>query len=103
MAQQAKPNCSGQIEDLRPQLYSCSKGRTKIPCFCSSLFRPSSTAMSFPIQCALGPRVNQPLHQEQHKNHHCDECTKAQPAKRHCPWVEEYGLDGENHVDQGVD
>ena len=35
----------GQMEDLRPQLYSHSTGTTAMPCFCNSNASPSSIAM----------------------------------------------------------
>src|SRR5262245_42990820 len=42
MAQQASPNCSGQIEFLRPQLYSSCIEVTQTPCLCRSLRSCSS-------------------------------------------------------------
>src|SRR5436309_6874384 len=38
MAQHARPNCNGQIDDFRPQLYRPSMDVTKTPFFCSSDF-----------------------------------------------------------------
>src|SRR5262245_26641213 len=42
MAQQASPNCSGQIEFLRPQLYRSCIEVTQTPCLCSSVRNCSS-------------------------------------------------------------
>src|SRR5215831_6067366 len=42
MAQQASPNCRGQIEFLRPQLYSSCIEVTQTPCLCSSVRNCSS-------------------------------------------------------------
>src|SRR5262250_3173510 len=42
MAQQASPNCSGQIEFLRPQLYRSCIEVTQTPCLCSSVRSCSS-------------------------------------------------------------
>src|ERR1035438_6293934 len=92
MAQQARPNCIGQIEFLRPQLYNSLTVVTKTPCLPSSIFKSGSTAMmnhsstvktrtgannltqgllanvSCPCQNSLCPGPRQTLGQEQDKD-----------------------------------
>src|SRR5205814_2834423 len=98
MAQQARPNCSGQTEFFRPQLYISPNVVVKIPCLLNSLRSPSSMVstgsvgvlerwsivfpplrhsdtplLHFPLlprQYSLLPGPDQTFDQQQEKNYH---------------------------------
>src|ERR1043166_3659903 len=69
MAQQAKPNCSGQTELLRPQLYSSWSVVVKTPCLVNSLRSPSSMAL-IPGQNPFHPGPGQTVNQQQENRLH---------------------------------
>src|SRR5947208_3730396 len=58
MAQQASPNWSGQMEFLRPQLYSSCMEVTQTPCRCSSLRSASSICPSLMLSSYKSYKVS---------------------------------------------
>src|SRR5581483_2256993 len=108
MAQQARPNCSGQTEFLRPQLYKSASFVVKIPCLLSSLRSPSSIRqlvrfkISLPGQNPFPPSPNEPFHQQQQKHHHGDKSPNRQAGKGDRKGQQKNGFNIKNEENNAV-
>src|SRR4051812_17126011 len=91
IAQQARPNWSGQTELLRPQLTNSSMLESRMPWRRSSSRSASVTPagsvvtkslMLFPLEVAAMPGPDQALGQEQDEDEHRDERAGGQSGER---------------------
>src|SRR6266850_186147 len=117
IAQQARPNCAGQIADRRAHCTSLStvvvrsgssgSSPCSWPCVCSrafmkvlrSLARGGTRAARSPIEHALAPDVHEPHEQNQEKRHDLYESGPPEVAQRHSPRIEKRHLDVEQQED----
>src|SRR4051812_40965478 len=92
MAQQARPNVTGQIDERRAHctIFSTVVVRTGI-----SASRPIGS----PLEHALAPDVDVPGRQEEHEEHDLYEPVPPEIAKGHRPRIEERDLDVEEQED----
>src|SRR5215471_4303397 len=108
IAQQASPNCIGQIEERRAQLMTestvvvktLSSKRLSSP----MLLRPASGALG-PVQGLALPDVEVADHQDHQENEHLDQAEEAELVEHHGPGEEKDRLDvedDEEHRDQEV-
>src|SRR5262249_55920677 len=98
MAQQARPNVTGQMADFRAQwtTFSTVVVRTGISSCCSRpigyLTRPGSQPradlVGSPIEHALAPDIDVAGRQDRHEGQHLHETGPAKVAERHRPRIE---------------
>src|SRR6476619_1649647 len=99
IAQQARPNCMGQIEERRAQLIT--ESTVVVTTFSSN--RLSIKPMralprgSGPVQGLPLPAVDVPDDQDRQEDHHLDQAEEAQPVEHHGPGKKEDRLHVEHH------
>src|SRR5688572_6989580 len=90
IAQQARPNCRGQTELLRPQLTNSSMLESRMPWRLSSSRSASlmpagsvvvKSLMLFPFEMAAMPGPDESFGQEQDEHEHRDQCAGRQPGE----------------------
>src|SRR5690606_5752182 len=91
IAQQARPNVAGHIEDLRVQPANLLSEVSRTP---DGSF--SSIPISVPIQSATAPLVDERHRDQEEERHHRDEAEQAEMVEPHRPRVQEHDLDVED-------
>src|SRR5215475_3508868 len=103
IAQQASPNCIGQIALRRAQLIT--ESTVVVTTFSSKRFVRMLTRKppfrSGPLQCSALPRVEIPDHQDREEDHHFDESEERQLVEEDRPRKEKDRLDVEHHEEDG--
>src|SRR5450759_2196549 len=92
MAQHARPNVTGQMDERRAHctIFSTLVVRTGIS---------DSSPTWAPIERALAPDVDVAGQQQRHEQHDLDEAGPAEIAQRHGPGIQERNLDVETQED----
>src|SRR4051812_15105592 len=112
IAQQARPNCSGQTDLLRPKLTRSWIVVSRMPLRRSSSRSASLTTegellvislISFPFEVAAMPRPDETLGEQQDEGEHRHEGARGQAGKCYGKGQEEQHLDVENQEQNRVE
>src|SRR6266508_4622283 len=93
IAQQASPNCMGQIEERRAQLMTES---TEVVRMLSAKRSTMAGMRSGPVERFALPHVEVADHEDHDEDQHLDQAEHPQPVEHDRPWEEEDRFDVED-------